>query len=104
MEQICDDIPRVVADALRYDALDADAIDAWGRASEDADALRGQLEERGLVAFIGEGAVLPRRSGVDDRPLAEGAVPFVPPPELALELEERGYDWIKEEVAAGAPA
>lgn len=26
------------------------------------------------------------------------------PKELALELEKRGYDWIKEEVAAGAPA
>ena len=86
-EQLCDDIPRLVAGALRYAALDAEAIDAWGRASEDADALRGQLEERGLVAFVGEGAVLPRRSGVDDRPLAEGAVPFVAPPELALELQ-----------------
>lgn len=81
------DVPRIVKEALLYAAQDAEAIDTWGDTNEDADALRSQLEGRGLVAFVGEDAVLPRRSGVDDRPLTEGAVPFAPPPELAVELE-----------------
>ena len=54
---------------------------------EDAVALRSQLSERGLVAFVAEEATLPRRTGIDDRPLEAGAVPFQPPPDLAVALE-----------------
>jgi predicted ABC-class ATPase len=46
------------------------------------------LPDLGLVAWVGDGAVLPRRSGVDQRPLAtERAVPFTSPPTLRRELE-----------------
>ena len=54
---------------------------------EDAVALRTQLPERGLVGFVAEGAILPRRTGIDDRPLESGAVAFAPPPELEVTLE-----------------
>ncbi len=55
--------------------------------NEDADHLRSQLADRGLVAFIGNGALLPRRSGVDDRPLDERrATPFASPPSLEVTL------------------
>jgi predicted ABC-class ATPase len=54
---------------------------------EDAEALRGQLADRHLVAFVADGAGLPRRSGVDDRPLArERAVPFESPVSLRITL------------------
>lgn len=53
---------------------------------EDQVALRGQLRARGLVAFLAAGAVLPRASGVDDRPL-DAARPLVVPDSLAVELE-----------------
>ncbi len=56
--------------------------------NEDADRLRAQLRERGLVAFVADGAVLPRRSGVDDRPLeGDGVVPFRSPPSMRVALE-----------------
>jgi predicted ABC-class ATPase len=55
-------------------------------AVEDAVALRTQLAERGLVAFIANGAVLPRRSGIDDRPLEDRAVPFQAPDALGVTL------------------
>ncbi len=56
--------------------------------NEDADALRDALAERGLLAFVAEGALLPRRSGVDDRPLeGPGVVPFRTPPSLELTIE-----------------
>jgi predicted ABC-class ATPase len=54
---------------------------------EDADYLRGLLTELGLVAFVADGAVLPRESGASDRPLSEGAVPFVSPEEYRVEVE-----------------
>ncbi|PLX88812.1 MAG: ATPase [Desulfuromonas sp.] len=43
--------------------------------SEDQDFLRHWLPDAGAVAFIANGATLPRFSGVDDRPLKTG-VPF----------------------------
>ncbi|RMH11772.1 MAG: ATPase, partial [Gemmatimonadetes bacterium] len=56
--------------------------------NEDAEALRAQLRPAGLVAFVADGAMLARRSGVDDRPL-EGAeaVPFRAPDALRVTLE-----------------
>ena len=35
------------------------------------EALRSQLSKLDLVAFVGNGAVLPRKSGVDDRPMTK---------------------------------
>src|SRR5215217_6068243 len=54
---------------------------------EDADYLRGLLPELGLVAFVADGAVLPRESGASDRPLRDGAVPFRSPEEYRVEVE-----------------
>src|SRR5690606_11418050 len=43
---------------------------------------------RGLVAFVADGAYLPRRSGVDDRPLPfEEAVSFRSPESLRVTLD-----------------
>jgi predicted ABC-class ATPase len=48
--------------------------------------VRAALADAGLVAFVGNGAVLPRRSGVDDRPLSDG-VKFLSPPSLEVAIE-----------------
>ncbi|WP_413336677.1 ABC-ATPase domain-containing protein [Brevibacterium sp. GP-SGM9] len=46
--------------------------------------LRNHLGEADLVGFVGNGAILPRRSGDSDRPMpAAEAVAFASPPELA---------------------
>ena len=83
---LCHHVPAIVAASLRYAHCDASAIDAWTRTAEDAEALRRQLPDHNLVAFVADGAVLPRRSGVDDGPL-EGAIPFRSPPSLRVELQ-----------------
>jgi predicted ABC-class ATPase len=54
---------------------------------EDADYLRRLLPGLGLVAFVADGAVLPRESGASDRPLREGAVPFASPDEFRVEVD-----------------
>ena len=56
-------------------------------AAEDQEYLRAMLPQKRLVAFIGDGAILPRRSGVDDRPLDPNAIPFRYPRELGVEFE-----------------
>ena len=48
--------------------------------------LRSQLRPRGLVAFVADGSILPRRSGVSQRPL-ESAVPFESPPSMRITLD-----------------
>ncbi len=54
---------------------------------EDANDLRGRLPGLGLVAFVADGAVLPRESGASDRPLGDEAVPFESPEEYRVEVE-----------------
>ncbi|WP_330445854.1 ABC-ATPase domain-containing protein [Kocuria rhizophila] len=80
-------LPGVVERALRYENLDAHALQAHVTSHLDAQHLRKQLPQRGLVAFVADSAVLPRASGYRDEPLARGAVPFETPPELRVELE-----------------
>ena len=84
-------VPLLVEEALLYRNLDRSALARHVETAEDADALRDRLASLGLVAFVADGSVLPRRSGVDDRPLESG-VPFQSPPSLrvSVELPNRG--------------
>lgn len=53
--------------------------------AEDQEYIRQQLKEKGLAAFVANGAVLPRASGVSARPM-RGAVPFISPKEMEVTL------------------
>ncbi len=80
-----DDLPLIVESALLYAANNPEMIARYTAVAEDADFLRGKLAELGLVAFIADGAILPRRSGVDPRPLSgKQVIPWQSPPELRL--------------------
>lgn len=83
---LCDDVPAVVAAALRFATADQQRLREFVDSIEDTDALRGSLRERGLVAFVADGSILPRRSGVDDRPLQEG-VPFESPESMRVDID-----------------
>jgi predicted ABC-class ATPase len=85
-EMLCEDIPDIVDKALKYRQLDATAIEHHVETVEDADCLRQNLVGRGLVAFIPDGAILPRRTGVDDQPLSVDAVAFQSPETLRVEF------------------
>jgi predicted ABC-class ATPase len=87
------EVPLLVDKALFYRNHDPSRVKGHVEAAEDQDSLRGMLPEKGLVAFIGDGAILPRRSGVDDRPLERNAIPFRYPGELGVEFElpNRGH-------------
>jgi len=88
---LCDDLPEIVRRSLFYASLDGEAVADHLRVNEEADGLREQLAGVGLVAFVADGAVLPRRSGVDDRPMTEGrVVAFRSPESLRVTLELTG--------------
>lgn len=82
-----EELPEVVRRSLVFDNLDTEAARRHVRSVEDQSALRDALDERGLVAFVADGAVLPRCSGIDDRPMARGAVTFRAPNTLAHTIE-----------------
>ena len=93
---LLEDLPAIVRKSLFYSALSERPRDDLARhieTNEDADHLRRALAGKGIVAFIADGSVLPRRSGVDDRPLAKGTVvAFKSPPslEVRFSLPNRG--------------
>ncbi len=62
-----------------------DGLDAHIDSVRDQRELRRALSPHGLVAFIADGSVLPRASGVAQSPLV-GAVPFQAPASLAVTL------------------
>jgi len=83
---LCREVPALVAETLRWASADGALLNRHAETVEDADALRAQLAARGLVAFVADGAILPRRSGVDDRPLDRDAIPFASPESLRVSL------------------
>jgi len=80
------EIPQVVEKALFLRNLKVKELRDHIKTAEDQGVLRQWLDENGLVAFVANGSILPRRSGVDDRPLWENAVPFQSPRELEMEV------------------
>jgi predicted ABC-class ATPase len=91
-EMFFQEVPRIVDASLLPRNLDLAALKAHSACCEDQDAMRDQLAGRGLVAFLANGSILPRRSGVDDQPLGtdgrEGAVvPLASPPTVEVTLD-----------------
>lgn len=83
---LCDQIPAAV-EATRHTALDAGQVREFVDTVEDTASLRSQLPGLGLVGFVGDGSVLPRRSGVDEHSMDRDAVPFQAPDTLAVSVE-----------------
>lgn len=70
---------------LRWSELDGEEVRAQVDLVEDHAHLQAGLVARGLIAFVRNGSVLPRASGVSSRPL-EDAVPFRSPSSLETSL------------------
>jgi predicted ABC-class ATPase len=76
---LCRYLPECVRAAAEYASLDQDRLEHHCAVVEDQCALRTGLAAHGLVGFVGEHALLPRRSGIDDRPLKDGIALATPP-------------------------
>lgn len=69
---LVDQLPGYVAAGLLHSRQDAAALRRHVECVEDSQALRSQLAGLKLVAFVADGALLPRASGASDLPLASG--------------------------------
>lgn len=84
-------MPDLVAAGLYYTQGDEPAMQRHYRVLAERREILAQLDGRGLCAFVPDGAVLPRASGLSEMPL-EGAVPFAAPAELAVTLNACGRE------------
>lgn len=71
-------LPSCVENSLFYDKLDKKKVEKCVFLSEDQESLRKILQKEGLVCFVANGSILPRKSGVSDKPLLN-SVPFASP-------------------------
>ena len=90
-KMLFDILPGCVRSSLFYQKINQEKLKSAISLCEDQQFIREQLPARGLCAFIANGSVLPRQSGISDLPL-KGAVPFKSPAslEVTLELPNRG--------------
>lgn len=86
-----DFLPECVEHTLFYRKLSAKEVQRCVDLSDDQAYLREQLPKLGLCAFVANGSVLPRESGVSQKPM-RSSVPFVSPEsmEVTMELPHHG--------------
>jgi len=80
------ELPLVINKGLLIENLDLEKIKFHIESIEDQDFLRKRLAEESLVAFVADNSLLPRRTGIDDRPLEKDALPFKSPESLAKKM------------------
>lgn len=78
-------IPVCVQKSLYYRPLDKRRLEKIAELADDQDYIRHILTERNLCAFVADGAVLPRESGISQKPM-RGAVTFKAPESLAVTM------------------
>ena len=81
-----DFLPKCAEQALFYQNIDRERLRAAVDLAEDQHCVREQLPGLGLCAFVANGSVLPRASGVSSKPMRDG-VKFVSPKELEVTLD-----------------
>lgn len=81
-----DFLPQCVARALCYKNLPARTVEQVIWLAEDQEFIRGELERRNLAAFVADGAVLPRQSGISQKPM-KGSIPFQSPDSLRIQMD-----------------
>ncbi|MCI8771402.1 MAG: ABC-ATPase domain-containing protein [Lachnospiraceae bacterium] len=79
-------LPPVVEKAGLYGNLNQKALADVVELADDQKAIRDQMKEMGLVAFVADGSVLPRESGVSERPM-RNAVEFISPDSMKVVLQ-----------------
>lgn len=73
-----DFLPRCVENSLLYRNLDHKEVEEIVFLAEDQQEIRSFLRKEGLVSFVANGSILPRKSGVSQLPMKD-SIPFRSP-------------------------
>lgn len=85
-KMLFDLLPSCVKMSLFYGNINQGKLKQAICLCEDQQFIREKLKEMSLCAFIADGAVLPRESGISEKPM-KGAVPFQSPASLKVTLQ-----------------
>lgn len=83
---IFDFLPECVRKSLYYKSLNKKQVQQVMELSQDQQYIREELKKRNLCAFVADGSVLPRESGISQKPM-KGAIKFRSPESLRVSLE-----------------
>jgi predicted ABC-class ATPase len=82
-----EELPKIIESSLFLKNIREEELKIHADVVEDQEMLRSQLTEKGLVTFIGNGALLPRQSGISDKPMTrDEAVLFQSPESMETEV------------------
>ncbi len=79
-------LPVCVRKSLYAKAHSSEKLQQIADLADDRDYIRQQLQKQGLVSFVGDGSILPRKSGVSPLPMKD-AILFQSPDELAVTMD-----------------
>ena len=80
-----DFLPNIVENSLKYERLNKEKLTKRVELVCDQQFIRKELKRLNLVAFVGNGSILPRESGISTKPL-KSAKSFISPKELEVEI------------------
>ncbi|WP_066889446.1 ABC-ATPase domain-containing protein [Clostridium nigeriense] len=78
-------IPNIVLNTLVYNNINSSKLINRVKLVEDQEYIRNELKNKGLIAFVANDSILPRESGVSEKPLKD-AMPFKSPKSLEVEI------------------
>lgn len=73
-----DFLPKCIESSLLYSRLNPKEVEAAVFLAEDQEEIRSFLQKEGLVSFVANGSILPRKSGVSQLPMKD-SIPFQSP-------------------------
>lgn len=74
-------LPKCLDNSLFFQKMNKSEVEKALYLAEDQEVLRKVLKEEHLVAFVANGAMLPRKDGISQMPLRDG-IPFISPASL----------------------
>lgn len=80
-----DFLPVCIQKSFFYSSLDAKELQNYIELAEDQEFIRQTLPAKNLCAFIADGSILPRESGISSRPM-KASVPFTSPDSLRISI------------------
>lgn len=80
-----DFLPVCIQKSFFYSSLNAKELQNYIELAEDQDFIRQTLPDKNLCAFIADGSILPRESGISSRPM-KASVPFTSPDSLRISI------------------
>ena len=81
-----DFLPRCVQKSLYYKNISSKNVEETVFLAEDQEYIRKELPKRNLAAFVADHSILPRQSGISQKPL-KGSIPFLSPETLQIEMK-----------------